>query len=491
MKRKHLSYMSTILAAFMLLAPSCTDEVSYDYEGESSYNKEEGELTFSISAADLGVIARSADDPKGPGSHQTVAKGEFVDMLIYSVYIETNLKVKDPVTGLDTDEEVKDPATGRPIPVYTLLYQYGHDKVGIISKNPTNPNENIDWTGTNVPADFLASKGMTGVTPDAGNRRGQSIIYLEEGYLKEGKDVKISLRVQKNQSYVFVFWAQSSKTDAYEMEIEGLRTVKVSYKDAKNNDEYRDAFYKSDHLSVGSQQLNTTRSVTLTRPFAQINVGTTGADFANMVAGEHVYTNKVYAYSRMKVSGLANQIDLIKNEISGNEADDVLFDWAPFPAYINGYVEGSNDEDQLQEFLYVDLNNDGKFTPYTESYPDGGGVIDTETFKYLSMSYVLVPTSQPNASDPNDYASVLPKVGMAFAETEDGCNYVKENDGTNTKQPVKGDIEVTFIPVQRNWRTNILGGLGTISSPKSIFSVLTVEPVISSDFIGDNIKEME
>ena len=88
-----------------------------------------------------------------------------------------------------------------------------------------------------------------------------------------GKAAKVSFQLVKDQTYNFVFWAQTTETGYYTIdETEGLKKITADYmihKDA--NDENRDAFFATESFKVTGP---VTKTVTLKRPFAQINIGT-------------------------------------------------------------------------------------------------------------------------------------------------------------------------------------------------------------------------
>lgn len=206
-------------------------------------------------------------------------------------------------------------------------------------------------------------------------------------FRSEGK-YDITLRLMRKQEYCIAFWAQKKATGFYNTS--DLEYVTINYNAAKNNDETRDAFCKADIFSVGATQLNSSRSVTLTRPFTQINVGTKKSEDDN--------ENQIYSSSKLEIEGLANEINVLTNETKGSQT--VVFDWAPSPLEID---------------LEIDTELDGTL----------------EKFQYLSMSYIL-PSS--------DKLTSL-KI------------FLSDSDQTNKTEP---DYSLTDVPVDKNWRTNII-----------------------------------
>ena len=88
-----------------------------------------------------------------------------------------------------------------------------------------------------------------------------------------GKAAKVNFQLVKDQTYNFVFWAQTTETGYYTIdETEGLKKIKADYTTHKDaNDENRDAFFATESFKVTGP---VTKTVTLKRPFAQINIGT-------------------------------------------------------------------------------------------------------------------------------------------------------------------------------------------------------------------------
>lgn len=88
-----------------------------------------------------------------------------------------------------------------------------------------------------------------------------------------GKTAKVSFQLVKDQTYNFVFWAQTTETGYYTIdETEGLKKITADYTTHTDaNDENRDAFFATESFKVTGP---VTKTVTLKRPFAQINIGT-------------------------------------------------------------------------------------------------------------------------------------------------------------------------------------------------------------------------
>ena len=240
------------------------------------------------------------------------------------------------------------------------------------------------------------------------------------------KEVTVSLA--KGQTYKVLFWAQDADCQVYTTT--NLRNVEVNYENASNNDELRDAFFACKEIEVKG---NETFKVDLKRPFAQINVGVTKADWDAAVASG-VTVNQ----SAVTIKNAATEIDLFDGSVEGST--DVTYDLANI----------ITDQD-----LEVDVNGNGT-------------IEDDENFKYLSMSYILVDDKSTTDDDQDgtwgDARTTLESLSYTFTSAKG--------------QPITFADGLTNVPVQRNWRTNIIGQILT--------GTVKFEVKIDNRFDGDN-----
>lgn len=84
----------------------------------------------------------------------------------------------------------------------------------------------------------------------------------------------VSFQLVKDQKYNFIFWAQTPVDGYYTIDgTEGLKKITADYTTHKGaNDENRDAFFAVEKDLVISGPVS--KTVTLTRPLAQVNIGT-------------------------------------------------------------------------------------------------------------------------------------------------------------------------------------------------------------------------
>lgn len=160
---------------------------------------------------------------------------------------------------------------------------------------------------------------------------------------------KVTITLAKGQTYQVAFWAQNEACTAYNTS--DLKNVVVDY-GGLNNDETRDAFFKTETITVKGDE---ERRIELRRPFAQINVGVTEADWNAAVA-----SGVTVSESKVVIKNAAKSIDLLTGEVKGEV--EVEYGFSDIPTD--------------PEILEVDVNRDG-------------AIQDDEKYKYLSMSYIL------------------------------------------------------------------------------------------------------
>lgn len=166
-----------------------------------------------------------------------------------------------------------------------------------------------------------------------------------------GKKATVSFQLIKDQIYNFIFWAQTAETGYYTIdETEGLKKITADYTTHKGaNDENRDAFFAVEkELTINGP---ITKTVKLKRPFAQINVATTGV----LKAGETtVNVDFTGATSAVTVKDVPTVSSPLTDELS-SPVNALQFASAAIPGG-NFAVTGS-----------------------------------TETYKYLAVNYVFAP----------------------------------------------------------------------------------------------------
>lgn len=159
----------------------------------------------------------------------------------------------------------------------------------------------------------------------------------------------VSFQLIKDQTYNFIFWAQTPEDGYYTIDgAEGLKKITADYEGKKSNDENFDAFYAVEKSLTINGPI--TKTVTLKRPFAQINIATTDV----LKAGDtKVNVNFTGATSAVTVKGVSTVFSPLTDEFSASA--DAQFASAAIPEG-NFSVTGS-----------------------------------TDTYKYLAVNYVFAP----------------------------------------------------------------------------------------------------
>ena len=258
--------------------------------------------------------------------------------------------------------------------------------------------------------------------------------------LKRGHQITLPLLYGK--TYTSVFWAQNSACTSYT--ISDDMEVTVDYT-GLNNDETRDAFFASETFTVNT--LDYKKEVTLRRPFAQVNVGS----YKYEVEMAEKLGFKV-TKSSATIKGVSNKLNLITGKTSGyvdvetdvvekNElVQDVEYESATIPA----------------EDLCVDIDDDGT----------------KEEFSYLSMSYILADGDANGTKEDSEGRTTHE---MSFTFSDNSGNDIVFSSGLQA------------VPIQRNWRTNILGQvLSTEPIKPGISFVVKIDPTYIDDINYNN-----
>lgn len=162
----------------------------------------------------------------------------------------------------------------------------------------------------------------------------------------------VSFQLIKDQTYNFVFWAQTVEAGYYTIDgTEGLKKITADYEGKKSNDENFDAFYAVEKALTINGPI--TKTVTLKRPFAQINIATTDV----LKAGDtKVNLDFTGAKSAVTVKGVPTVFSPLTDEFSASV--DAQFASAAIPEG-NFSVTGSRDTYKYLAVNYVFAPVDG------------------------------------------------------------------------------------------------------------------------------------
>ena len=228
--------------------------------------------------------------------------------------------------------------------------------------------------------------------PGEGNTLNAESLDISEFSKGEKPTCTVSVPLVKGKQYDLIFFAQDPTSTAYSFSTAD-QTMSVSYTDMANFQEPRDAFFGqiTEFTSEGKGG-----SVTLTRPFAQVNIGTLDYDKYKLAAGVNSQT------FGMKVSGIANTINLLDGTVEPADADNSATTTLLAPTPDDTYL-----------------------------------VVNTKQYDYLAMGYFLVGSTATTQATLN--------VDLYVGDTN------------------KSFANYPSVPAQMNFRTNIFGDLLTNS----------------------------
>lgn len=191
----------------------------------------------------------------------------------------------------------------------------------------------------------------------------------------------VNFQLIKDQTYNFVFWAQTAEAGYYTIDgAEGLKKITADYEGKKSNDENFDAFYAVEKALTINGPI--TKTVSLKRPFAQINIATTDV----LKAGDtKVNVNFTGATSAVTVKGVPTVFSPLTDEFSAPV--NAQFASAAIPEG-NFSVTGSTDTYKYMAVNYV-------FAPI------GGTVYDVEAS--LNVDGKDVTVKVPSAPAKRNY----------------------------------------------------------------------------------------
>ena len=237
--------------------------------------------------------------------------------------------------------------------------------------------------------------------------QGDKKIYDDVKDIASGK-TSVELQLMKGENYQITFWAQNANSI---YNADNLQAIAVDYTTSYANKEAYDAFFNSFSMKANGGE----KTIYLYRPFAQLNVGTSTTDWE---AAENLLalagkTVAPVSESQVVVKGLANKFNAVTGKADGSVT--ATFEKAAITA---------------EEFT---------------------ATAENKSYINLAMNYLLVPGEE------------APK----------GLNGTSESVDSQLKTNV--DVEVTFwqegltdklfdilvpnAPIQRNYRTNIIGNL--------------------------------
>lgn len=300
----------------------------------------------------------------------------------------------------------------------------------------------------------VGSKAVLGLNPDFAKKLSVAIYdsstreYLRDVRIEtvkdfgNGLDAQVRATLVKGQRYDVAFWADALDGDYYTFNPDA-GTVTVNYdRMAVNNNLSTDAwFHVEKNMLVSSGNNIDDMSVELSRPLAQINIGTKDYSAA-CGAGITVVRSAV------QIKGVARTLDLFSGTGMDLIEDAISLSAAHIP--------------------YVSDN-----TTLTVNFKEN----DTaDEYEYLSVCYILPHTSDVVVDQYPEKTSLV-DVSMDFYEEGNAhpVNWVDEDNKENT---------VYNVPVLANYRTNIVGS--NVLTDDGTFNLIIIPEYLGRYYNNDS-----
>ena len=171
--------------------------------------------------------------------------------------------------------------------------------------------------GTRAFADGLTAKHLQYAVYEAGQSTplkvfGDETTVVGEAEMNNLKQT-VSLKLTTGKTYDVIFWAADNSAKKPYTFDPLTQTVKITYTNVYSNNDICDAFFKKETITVsGNQNVD----VKLTRPFAQVNIGTDDFDAAT-IAGLNLTQTQVKATA-------GDILNLATGKMEGTEATRIF-----------------------------------------------------------------------------------------------------------------------------------------------------------------------
>ena len=249
----------------------------------------------------------------------------------------------------------------------------------------TRLNYAVYESGTTTPLIYTSTDNPGSISSTASSGHAVPTVTMEN------KRATVNLQLATGLTYDVIFWADAPTGSPYTFDPTS-QSIKVDYTtNCQSNDENRDAFFGHQTIQV-TQDASIT--VLLKRPFAQLNIG--ASDFeAAQIAG-------VVPTETQVAVALPNTLNLMTGEVSGTASEKRVFKQANIPADAEAFPVTGNRYLAMNYLLVGDARQlvDIDFTVYRTT-----GAVKTTTFgsvpvqrNYRTNIYGSVLTSMENVT---------------------------------------------------------------------------------------------
>ena len=221
--------------------------------------------------------------------------------------------------------------------------------------------------GTRAFADGLTAKHLQYAVYEAGQSTPLKVFGDETTVVGEAEMVNlkksVTLKLTSGKSYDVIFWADATTDSPYTFN-PASQEVSVDYSKVNNNSDNCDAFFKKETITVSGNQ---SVDVKLTRPFAQVNIGTDDFDAAT-IAGLNLTQTQVKATA-------GDILNLATGKMEGTEAtrtfkmkaiptaDDGAFPVAGYKYLLMAYIPISDTKETVD--MTFGYNGKSTFRSFT------------------------------------------------------------------------------------------------------------------------------
>lgn len=222
--------------------------------------------------------------------------------------------------------------------------------------------------GTRAFADGLTAKHLQYAVYEAGQSTPLKVFGDETTVVGEAEMVNlkqtVSLKLTTGKTYDVIFWAADNSAKKPYTFDPLTQTVKIKYTNVYSNNDICDAFFKKETITVsGNQNVD----VKLTRPFAQVNIGTDDFDAAT-IAGLNLTQTQVKATA-------GDILNLATGKMEGTEAtrtfkmkaiptaDDGAFPVAGYKYLLMAYIPISDTKETVD--MTFGYNGKSTFRSFT------------------------------------------------------------------------------------------------------------------------------
>lgn len=338
--------------------------------------------------------------------------------------------------------------------------------------------------GTRAFADGLTAKHLQYAVYEAGQSTplkvfGDETTVVGEAEMNNLKQT-VSLKLTTGKTYDVIFWAADNSAKKPYTFDPLTQTVKITYTNVYSNNDICDAFFKKETITVsGNQNVD----VKLTRPFAQVNIGTDDFDAAT-IAGLNLTQTQVKATA-------GDILNLATGKMEGTEAtrtfkmkaiptaDDGAFPVAGYKYLLMAYIPISDTKETVDmTFGYNGKSSFRSFTnvPLQRNYRTniyGSLLTNTADFNVVIAPAFNDPDYNHNvitASTQTELATAA-KTPNAVIKLKESTTYTLPEDVAEGVTFSGDETTVISIPKAFNYSDKTIGFSGvTVKSPNTNYT---------------------